>query len=436
LFQSLTQFVIARLVRATQFSFRTEKLGRPHKAGDDDRIFRAATRWPQDLVQPSLYAVDMTVVASRPDSFWRSRRAVGVWLLAIAAIILAMITVGGLTRITGSGLSITEWDPVVGVLPPLNDAQWHEAFAKYQRIPQYIHENAGMGLAAFKGIFWWEWAHRLLGRLLGVLFLVPFLWFAWTGAIRRTEWPRMVVLFALGGLQGFVGWWMVQSGLETRVSVSQYRLAIHLGVALILLVAIVWTALEYIRLPSPPRRWGRGQGEGVATAELVAAPPSPQPSPPLRGGEGGALVIAALIYIQMLLGALVAGLHAGLLYNTWPSMDGRLMPEDAFAQRPWWINFFENPGTAQFDHRIGAYLVAVSVFALWWRERGRLQGLARVSGNALLHLTLFQVALGIATLLLQAPEMLAAAHQLTAALLLCTAVWHLFETAPERQHAR
>jgi cytochrome c oxidase assembly protein subunit 15 len=348
------------------------------------------------------------------SNFWQSRRAVGFWLLAIAAIILGMITVGGLTRITGSGLSITEWDPIVGVLPPLNHAQWHEAFAKYQRIPQYIHENAGMSLHAFKGIFWWEWAHRLLGRLLGVFFLAPFLWFAWTGAIRRTAWPRMVVLFALGGLQGLVGWWMVQSGLEVRVSVSQYRLAIHLGVALILLVAIVWAALEYLRRPPP-------ETLRVSTS-------------PVRGG--GSLAIAALIYLQMLLGALVAGLHAGLLYNTWPSMDGRFMPEDAFAQHPWWINFFENPGTAQFDHRIGAYIVAASVFALWWRERGKLQGLARVSGNALLHLTLFQVVLGIATLLLQVPEILAAAHQLTAALLLCAAVWHLFETAPERQHAQ
>ncbi|HJW42455.1 MAG TPA: COX15/CtaA family protein [Rhizomicrobium sp.] len=348
------------------------------------------------------------------SGFWRSRRAVGFWLLAIGAIILGMITVGGLTRITGSGLSITEWDLIVGVLPPLNNAQWHEAFAKYQRIPQYIHENAGMGLAAFKDIFWWEWAHRLLGRLLGFLFLVPFLWFAFVGAIARTEWPRMVVLFALGGLQGLVGWWMVQSGLEVRVSVSQYRLAIHLGVALILLVAIVWTALEYLRRPPP---------------ETLRISTSPR-----RGG--GSLAIAGLIYVQMLLGALVAGLHAGLIYNTWPSMDGRFMPEDAFAQHPWWINFFENPGTAQFDHRIGAYVVGVSVFVLWWRERGRLQSWARVSSNALLHLTLFQVALGIATLLLQAPEILAAAHQLTAALLLCTTVWHLFETAPERLHAR
>ena len=332
--------------------------------------------------------------------FWKSRRAVGFWLFAIAAVILGMITVGGLTRITGSGLSITEWDVIMGAIPPLNDAQWHDAFAKYQRIPQYLHENRGMSLEAFKGIFWWEWAHRLLGRLLGVLFLVPFVWFGWVGAIKRAEWPRMIVLFALGGLQGVVGWWMVQSGLETRVSVSQYRLAIHLGVALILLVAMVWTALEYLR-----------RGERPVTAKLPRGP----------------IAIAVLVYFQMLLGALVAGLHAGLIYNTWPSMDGRFAPEDLFGLSPWWINFFENSGTAQFDHRIGAYIVAVSVFALWWRERGKLVGLARRSGNALLHITLFQIVLGIATLLLQAPEFLAAAHQLTAALLLCTVVWHAFE---------
>ncbi len=234
-----------------------------------------------------------------------------------------------------------------------------------------------------------------------MFFIVPFAWFAWVGAIRRAEWPRMVLLFLLGGLQGFVGWWMVQSGLETRLSVSQYRLAIHLGVALILLVAMVWIALEYLRLDEKPARASR----------VLRLP----------------LAIAGLVYVQMLLGALVAGLHAGLLYNTWPSMDGRFIPEDAFVQRPWWINFFENPGTAQFDHRMGAYIVAICVFALWWRERGKLAGWARRSGNALLHLTLFQIVLGIATLLLQAPEFLAAAHQLVAALLLCTAVWHGFE---------
>jgi heme a synthase len=348
----------------------------------------------------------MTTPSVQPHTLSRRRRTVALWLLTVAAVILAMITVGGLTRITGSGLSITEWDPIMGAIPPISDAAWQDAFEKYQRIPQYIHEHAGMTLDAFKGIYWWEWAHRLLGRLLGVIFFVPFVLFAWIGAIRRAEWPRMLLLFALGGLQGFVGWWMVESGLETRVSVSQYRLAIHLGVALVLLVAILWTALEYLRLPvdektKAPRR-----------ESLVAWP----------------IAIALLVYFQMLLGALVAGLHAGYIYNSWPLMDGRIIPEDAFGQSPWWINFFENPGMSQFDHRVGAYVIALAVFGLWWQERKQtLSKLAKRSGIALVHLTIFQIALGITTLLLQAPEFLAALHQLTAALLLCTAVWHAFE---------
>ncbi len=294
----------------------------------------------------------MTSTAISP--FWRSRRAVGFWLLAVAAIIVGMVTLGGLTRITGSGLSITEWDPIMGAIPPLNDAQWHEAFAKYQLIPQYRLENHGMSLDAFKAIFWWEWTHRFLGRLLGVVFFVPFVWFAWTGAIARREWSRMLLLFALGGLQGFVGWWMVESGLETRVAVSQYRLAIHLGVAIILLGAILWTALEYLRLPSPPLR-GRGQGEGASPPDSLRAPLTPTLSPG-SGGEGVrllAFVLVGLVYLQMLLGALVAGLHAGLIYNTWPSMDGRVFPEGPFN----WLSPFEDPGLAQFDHRIGAYIV-------------------------------------------------------------------------------
>src|SRR5882762_4523939 len=252
------------------------------------------------------------------------RRAVGIWLLVVAAIIIAMVTLGGLTRLTGSGLSITEWDPIMGAIPPLSDAAWHEALVKYQQIPQYRFENHGMTLAAFQAIFWWEWTHRLLGRLLGVVFFVPFVWFAWTGAIARKEWPRMLLLFALGALQGFVGWWMVQSGLETRVSVSQYRLAIHLGVAILLLGAILWTALEYLRSPRP-----RGEAEAPKALRV------------------GGYAVVALIYIQMLLGALVAGLHGGLVYNTWPSMDGRVFPEVSLT----WRSFFEDPGLAQFDHR-------------------------------------------------------------------------------------
>jgi len=327
-----------------------------------------------------------------------SRKPVGLWLLGIALIILAMITIGGLTRLTGSGLSITEWDPIMGAVPPLNDAEWAQAFAKYQKIPQYVLENRGMSLDAFKGIFWWEWTHRFLGRLLGVAFFVPFVWFAWKGAIRRSDWPRMLLLFVLGGLQGFIGWWMVESGLETRVSVSQYRLAIHLGTALLLLIAILWIALEHLR--------------DLKTKKPKAA--------------GRAFSMAALVYVQMLLGALVAGLHAALIYNTWPDMNGHVFPEDPFFHQPWWINFFENPGLAQFDHRFGAYIIAG--FAVWIFARGiQLSGYAKKSAKLVAGITVFQVGLGIFTLMLQAPEGLAALHQVTAAALLCAAVWHAYE---------
>src|SRR5436309_10608439 len=254
-----------------------------------------------------------------------SRKAVGVWLLAIALIILAMVAIGGLTRLTGSGLSITEWDPVMGAIPPLSPADWLAAFHKYQRIPRYIREHQGMTLAQFQFIYWWEWTHRLLGRLIGAVFLLPFLFFAWTGAITRRDIPRMVVLFALGALQGFVGWWMVESGLDTRASVSQYRLAIHLGVALMLFAAILWTAFEYLRArTSPPSPCGRGQFERaervrIGGGALQQAPPPPRryAPRPLPRGEGGAIsqmrwgafVFPMLVYLQMLLGALVAGLH-------------------------------------------------------------------------------------------------------------------------------
>jgi cytochrome c oxidase assembly protein subunit 15 len=377
------------------------------------------------------YQTDSMTPAAISAFSWRApgRKAVAIWLFAVAAIIVGMVTLGGLTRITGSGLSITEWDPIMGAIPPLNDAQWHAAFAKYQLIPQYRLENHGMGLDAFKAIFWWEWTHRLLGRLLGVMFFVPFAWFAWTGAIARREWPRMLLLFALGGLQGFVGWWMVESGLETRVAVSQYRLAIHLGVAIILLGAILWTALEYLRIPSPPLR-GRGQGEGAAAARSTPNTPSPRTSPPLRGGEGVvfAYILVALVYIQMLLGALVAGLHAGLIYNTWPSMDGRVFPENPFSVTPWWRSFFEDPGLAQFDHRIGAYIVFFAALALAFRIRSKSPGTQAVNAAGFVAaLAVFQVVLGIVTLLTQAPLALAAAHQVTAAALFCVAVRQAFE---------
>ena len=330
------------------------------------------------------------------EKFWKSRRAVGLWLLSVALVILAMITIGGLTRLTGSGLSITEWKPIMGVLPPMSDAAWADAFAKYQRIPQYLLENRGMGLEAFKVIFWWEWSHRFLGRFLGLMFLVPFLYFAAVGAIRRSEWPGMLLLFVLGGLQGLIGWWMVQSGLEARVSVSQYRLAVHLGAALLLLAAILWIALQYLQ---------GGQGKGDAR----------------RG-----YIFAALIYLQTLLGALVAGLDAGLIYNTWPDMNGGIFPESPFYHSPWWINFFENDGLVQFNHRIGAYVVA-GFAALIYARGIKLTGLAKKSAKAIAILTTFQIFLGICTLVLMAPILLSAMHQVVAAALLCAAVWHAFE---------
>src|SRR5215469_5419543 len=335
----------------------------------------------------------MTVAATLASLRAPSRRAVGWWLIVMAILVAAMVTLGGLTRLTGSGLSITEWKPVTGVVPPFTHEAWQTAFAKYQQIPQYRFENRGMTLDQFQAIYWWEWTHRLLGRLLAIVFLLPFLVFAATGAIARRDWPRMLLLFALGGLQGVVGWWMVESGLETRVSVSQYRLAIHLGVALILFAVLLWTAFEYLR---DTRTASARTSERNAIAML-------------------AWMLPAFVYLQMLLGALVAGLHAGLIYNTWPSMNGRVFPEHPFFRQPWWVNFGESPGLAQFDHRIGAYIIAFSALALWTAgRRAKLSGSARASSNAVTGVTAFQVVLGIVTLISQAPVALAALHQATA----------------------
>jgi cytochrome c oxidase assembly protein subunit 15 len=329
-----------------------------------------------------------------------NHRAVGFWLLAVAVLIIAMLAVGGLTRLTGSGLSITEWDPIVGAIPPLSHADWEAEFAKYREIPQYRLENAGMTLEAFKGIFWWEWAHRFLGRAIGFAFLVPFLWFAATGAIGRKDWRRMLTLFVLGGLQGFVGWWMVQSGLEVRVSVSQYRLAIHLGMAVLLLGAILWVGLEYLR--------GKPDGSANRATRLAGW-------------------LTAGVFVQMMLGALVAGLHAGLQYNTWPDMDGRLVPEGAFSNG--WLSFFENPGLAQFDHRMAAYAIVIAAWVLWsWlRTHEKPSRMALLAANTMLAVTLAQVALGVITLLYQVPVTLAALHQVVAALLFSAALWLTFE---------
>ncbi len=342
------------------------------------------------------------MTAASTISFERpGRNAVGLWLLILAGLIIAMLALGGLTRLTGSGLSITEWKPILGTIPPLGHEGWMDAFRKYQHIPQY-RQHVGMTLEGFKAIFWWEWAHRFLGRAIGFVFLVPFAWFAVTGAIQREDWPRMLLLFVLGGLQGFVGWWMVESGLEVRVAVSQYRLAIHLGFAVLLLGALLWVALEYLR--------GR---------ERIAA----------NTASRWALVFAGLVFLQMMLGALVAGLHAGLKYNTWPSMDGSLLPENPFTAG--WLSIFENPGLAQFDHRIAAYGVAAFAWVFWsWlrtRNKAALTPMARRASTTVVAITALQIVIGIETLLYQVPLALAALHQVIAALLFSAAIWLVFE---------
>src|SRR5256885_9453558 len=264
-------------------------------------------------------------------------RAVRWWLISIAALIAIMVLVGGATRLTESGLSIVEWRPVAGALPPLNQEQWTEAFQAYQKIPQYRELNAGMTLAEFKTIFWWEWSHRLLGRVIGVLYLLPFLWFMWRGVLTADLRRRLWVIFGLGALQGAVGWWMVASGLSERVEVSQYRLATHLVLALLIFAAIVWT----LRRPSE-------------TSPLI---------PHVRMKITSAILLV-LTFVQLYLGALVAGLRAGKVYNTWPDIDGALIPSAArlFFETPWWRNLFDNTLTVQFEHRMIAYalfLIAV-----------------------------------------------------------------------------
>ena len=326
--------------------------------------------------------------------------AIRVWLLAVAALIFAMVLVGGATRLTESGLSITEWQPVTGTIPPLSEAAWQAEFDKYKTIPQYQQMNRGMSLGEFKTIFWWEWAHRLLGRLIGVAFLLPFLWFLARGWIEPGLRARFWAIFGLGAVQGAVGWWMVASGLAGRTEVSQYRLAFHLTLACLIYVAIVWTAERLVPRP----------------AAVVA--------PRLRV-TASALVI--LVLAQIYLGALTAGSRAGLTYNTWPLIDGAFVPSGAhlFFDQPWWRNFFENTLTVQFDHRMMAYTVLVVALmhaadALWTKGRVRY-----ASGAIVLALAVtLQAALGILTLLYQVPIALGLGHQGLALVVLTVATLH------------
>jgi heme a synthase len=341
----------------------------------------------------------MVMRAERPDAVHEEPhvRAIRLWLFAVAALVLGMVLVGGATRLTESGLSITEWKPVMGVIPPLGEAQWQAEFEKYQAIPQYNALNRGMNLGAFKTIFWWEWTHRLLGRVIGAAFLLPFMWFLWRGWITPGLRARLWFIFGLGALQGAVGWWMVASGLADRIEVSQYRLAAHLVLACLIYVAIIWTVL---RVPDRPI--------ALLPARIRVA----------------AIALLVLVLLQIYLGALVAGLRAGLIYNTWPLIDGVFVPDAShlFFSTPMWRNFFENALTVQFDHRMVAYAVwllsaAHVADALWTGRRGGVL----VRALLLFAAVTIQAALGIATLLQQAPLALALSHQAMAMVVLTVA---------------
>ncbi len=335
--------------------------------------------------------------------------AIRIWLGGVITLIFAMVVVGGATRLTGSGLSITEWKPILGAIPPLSAADWQEAFDKYRQIPQYQLVNKGMSLAEFQFIYWWEWAHRFLGRVIGVAFAVPFIAFALAGYIRRDLAPSLIALFALGALQGFMGWYMVQSGLVDRVSVSQYRLAAHLGLAAIIYAAMIWVAL------------GVGHPARVLKRSWVWL---------------SAAGLAAFTFVQIVLGAFVAGMKAGFAYNTWPLMDGEFIPDGLMVMQPWHLNLFENALTVQFNHRIGAYLLFAwaIIHAL---AMVRSHHPSRLTALVLAGAVTLQAVLGIWTLVAHVPLSLGLVHQAGAFIVLAIAVYHLHELsrAGERLNA-
>lgn len=339
-------------------------------------------------------------------------RAVRWWLLSMAALITLMVLVGGATRLTESGLSIVEWKPVTGTLPPLSQEQWTQAFEAYKTIPQYRELNAGMNLDEFKTIFWWEWSHRLLGRVIGAAYLLPFLWFLWRGVLGADLKRRLWLIFGLGALQGAVGWWMVASGLSQRTEVSQYRLATHLMLALLIFAAIVWTLRRLVERPP----------------SLVASR--------LRITS---VALLMLTFVQLYLGALVAGLRAGRVYNTWPEIDGALIPSAArlFFEEPWWRNLFDNTLTVQFEHRMTAYaLFALAILHALDAVRSR-AGTAAVSGAVWLAAAMtLQVTLGIFTLLHQVPIDLALLHQAVAIVVLTLSIFQVERLAAPGERAR
>ena len=323
-----------------------------------------------------------------------NRRAVAKWLLACCALVFLMVILGGVTRLTGSGLSMVDWRPVTGALPPLSAEDWQRTFDMYRETPEFQKKNAYMDVDDFKGIFWLEYLHRLLGRLIGIVFFVPFVIFLWRGYIRKSEWPKYAAMFALGGFQGVLGWYMVKSGLVDNPAVSQYRLTAHLMSAFLIYGFMLWVALS---LRNPPDQRER------------------------HPWFAGTVALGTLVVVTIVSGGFVAGLKAGKIYNTFPKMGQYWIPPDAMALEPWWRNLFDNMGMVQFNHRVLAIttFVAILVFAIRLLRTGPARRTAKAA-KALMHTAVLQVALGVSTLLLVVPLPLAAAHQAVGMLLFTT----------------
>ena len=326
-----------------------------------------------------------------------ARRGIRIWLMMLFALVVVMIAVGGLTRLTDSGLSITEWAPVSGALPPMTAADWEMAFEKYRQIPQYQLLNEGMTLSEFKMIYWWEWGHRQLGRVIGLVWVLGFLGFLIARQIPKGWAGRLLLLGALGGTQGAIGWWMVSSGLgEGMIAVASYRLATHLGLAFVILGMIAWYALALGREDRDLRQARRAQEPGLF---------------------GLSTALMSLAFLQIVLGALVAGIDAGRSYTDWPLMAGHFLPPTMMDLDPWWRNLFENAGTVQFIHRMTGYLLAAFAVVVWLRARRSAHLLTRGAFHAAFAVLALQIVLGITTVLYAAPWQLAIAHQFLAVVL-------------------
>lgn len=325
-------------------------------------------------------------------------RTVAYWLLLCCGLVFIMVVLGGFTRLTGSGLSMVNWQPLMGVLPPMGDAEWQRVFEMYQQSPEFQKVNYSFGVDEFKGIFWLEYLHRLLGRLIGIVFFVPFVYFFARGYIQRNEWAKYLLMFILGGMQGLLGWYMVKSGLVDVPRVSQYRLTAHLVAAFTIYAYMFWVAMSLLF----PHSGNAGK----------------------HPWYGKTLALATLISVTIISGGFVAGLRAGKIYNTFPMMGDYWFPPGLMALEPYWRNFFDNMATVQFDHRWLATTTFVLIVVFWFRARkADLPARARTAVNALLHTAVLQFALGITTLLLAVPVVLGAAHQGVAMLLFTVALY-------------